>query len=50
MNKLSAALAWGLNPNCSGLRMWCCLVNLFNLDCKMDVNNFPKQLVKVIPR
>ena len=48
MNKLSVVLAFGLNPNCSGLRMLWISIYLFNLDCKIDVNNLPKQLVKVI--
>ena len=48
-NKLSVVLEFGLNPNCSGFRTLCCSMNLFNLFCKIDVNSFPKQLVKVIP-
>ena len=48
MNKLSVVLAFGLNPDCSGLRMLWISIYLFNLDCKIDVNNLPKQLVKVI--
>ena len=49
MNKLSVVLAFGLNPNCSGLRMLWISIYLFSLDCKIDVNNLPKKLVKLIP-
>ena len=49
MNKLSVVLAFGLNSDCSGLRMLWTSICIFNLDCKIDVNNLPKQLVKVIP-
>ena len=49
MNKLSVVLAFGLNPNFSGWRMLWISIYLFNLDYKIDVNNLPKQLVKVIP-
>ena len=53
MNKLSVVLAFSLNSNCSGLRMLWIWIYLFNLDCKVDVNNInyylPRQLVKVIP-
>ena len=38
-----------LNPGCFGLRMLWIWIYLFNLECKIDVNNFPRQLVKVIP-
>ena len=50
IDKLSVVREFGRNPNCSGLRMLCCSINLFSLDCKIDVNSFPKQLVNVIPR
>ena len=49
INKLSVVLAFGLNPNCSGFRIFSCSMNLFNLDCKIDANSLPKQLVRVIP-
>ena len=52
MNKLSVVLAFGLNPDCSdcsGLRMLWISICIFNLDCKIDVNNLPKLLVKLIP-
>ena len=39
MNKLSVVLAFSLNSNCSGLRMLWIWIYLFNLDCKVDVNN-----------
>ena len=49
MNKLSVVLAFGLNPDCSGLRMLWIWICIFNLDCKIDVNNLLKLLVKLIP-
>ena len=39
MNKLSVVLAFSLNSNCSGLRMLWIWIYLFNLDCKVDMNN-----------
>ena len=49
MNKLSVVVAFGLILNCSRLRMLWISIYLFNLECKIDVNNLPQQLVKVIP-
>ena len=42
MNKLSVVLAFGLNPDCFGLRMLWIWIYLFNRDCKIDVNNLSK--------
>ena len=41
-------LCKSLFANCFGSRMSCCSINLFNIDCKIDMNSFPRQLVKVI--